>query len=55
MFEGTGTISDELTSQALAGLACVVVQRNKGSATLKQTAFGITPVTVKGGTVKVKD
>jgi len=27
----------------------------KGSATLKQTAFGITPVTVAGGTVKVKD
>jgi len=27
----------------------------KGSATLKQTTFGITPVTVAGGTVKVKD
>lgn len=27
----------------------------RGSATFKQTAFGITPVTVAGGTVKVKD
>ncbi len=27
----------------------------RGSATLKQTAFGITPVTIAGGTVKVKD
>jgi polyisoprenoid-binding protein YceI len=27
----------------------------KGSATFKQTEFGITPVTVAGGTVKVKD
>jgi polyisoprenoid-binding protein YceI len=27
----------------------------RGSAILKQTAFGITPVTVAGGTVKVKD
>jgi polyisoprenoid-binding protein YceI len=26
-----------------------------GSATLKQTTFGITPVTIAGGTVKVKD
>jgi polyisoprenoid-binding protein YceI len=30
-------------------------ERYRGSATLKQTAFGITPVTVAGGTVKVKD
>ena len=29
--------------------------RYLGTATLKQTAFGITPVTVGGGTVKVKD
>jgi polyisoprenoid-binding protein YceI len=29
--------------------------RYRGSATLKQTEFGITPVTVAGGTVKVKD
>jgi len=29
--------------------------RYRGSATLKQTDFGITPVTVAGGTVKVKD
>jgi len=27
----------------------------RGSATFKQTAFGITPVTLAGGTVKVKD
>ena len=27
----------------------------RGSATFKQTTFGITPVTVAGGTVKVKD
>jgi hypothetical protein len=27
----------------------------RGAATLKQTDFGITPVTVAGGTVKVKD
>jgi hypothetical protein len=27
----------------------------KGSASLKQTAFGITPITIAGGTVKVKD
>lgn len=27
----------------------------KGSATLKQSAFGIKPVTIAGGTVKVKD
>ena len=27
----------------------------KGSAIVKQTAFGITPVTIAGGTVKVKD
>ena len=27
----------------------------QGSATLKQTDFGITPVTIAGGTVKVKD
>ncbi len=30
-------------------------ERYRGSATLKQTDFGITPVTVAGGTVKVKD
>lgn len=30
-------------------------ERYGGSATLKQTDFGITPVTVAGGTVKVKD
>lgn len=30
-------------------------QRYRGSATIKQTDFGITPVTVGGGTVKVKD
>ena len=29
--------------------------RYRGSATLRQTDFGITPVTVAGGTVKVKD
>jgi polyisoprenoid-binding protein YceI len=29
--------------------------RYRGSATLKQTDFGITPVTVAGGAVKVKD
>jgi hypothetical protein len=29
--------------------------RYRGSARLKQTDFGITPVTVAGGTVKVKD
>jgi polyisoprenoid-binding protein YceI len=29
--------------------------RYRGSATLKQTDFGITPVTVGGGTVKVRD
>lgn len=29
--------------------------RYKGKATLKQTAFGMKPVTVAGGTVKVKD
>jgi len=27
----------------------------RGSASLKQTAFGITPVSIAGGTVKVKD
>jgi hypothetical protein len=27
----------------------------KGSGNLKQTAFGITPVTIAGGTVKLKD
>lgn len=30
-------------------------ERYRGSATLRQTDFGITPVTVAGGTVKVKD
>jgi polyisoprenoid-binding protein YceI len=30
-------------------------ERYRGSATLKQSDFGITPVTVAGGTVKVKD
>jgi polyisoprenoid-binding protein YceI len=30
-------------------------ERYRGSATLKQTDFGITPVNVAGGTVKVKD
>jgi polyisoprenoid-binding protein YceI len=30
-------------------------ERYQGSATLKQTDFGIKPVTVAGGTVKVKD
>jgi hypothetical protein len=29
--------------------------RYRGSATLKQTDFGMTPVTIAGGTVKVKD
>lgn len=29
--------------------------RYRGSASLKQTEFGITPVTIAGGTVKVKD
>jgi hypothetical protein len=27
----------------------------RGSASLKQTAFGITPITIAGGAVKVKD
>lgn len=30
-------------------------ERYRGSATLEQTDFGITPVTVAGGTVKVKN
>jgi len=30
-------------------------ERYRGSATIKQTDFGITPATVAGGTVKVKD
>jgi polyisoprenoid-binding protein YceI len=30
-------------------------ERYRGSASLKQTDFGITPVTVAGGTVKVKN
>jgi polyisoprenoid-binding protein YceI len=30
-------------------------EQYKGSATFKQTDFGITPVAVAGGTVKVKD
>jgi len=30
-------------------------QHYRGSTTLKQTDFGIKPVTVAGGTVKVKD
>jgi polyisoprenoid-binding protein YceI len=30
-------------------------ERYRGSATLRQTDFGITPVTAAGGTVKVKD
>src|SRR5262249_11614369 len=30
-------------------------QHYRGSAALKQTAFGITPITIAGGTVKVKD
>jgi MOSC domain-containing protein YiiM len=27
----------------------------KGTASLKQTSFGITPIVIAGGTVKVKD
>jgi len=29
--------------------------RYRGSANLKQTDFGMTPITIAGGTVKVKD
>ncbi|HYU77804.1 MAG TPA: YceI family protein [Vicinamibacterales bacterium] len=40
------------------GVAVKVARENgryKGSTTLRQTAFGITPISIAGGTVKVKD
>ena len=40
---------------AVAMSVTLVGGRYKGTATIKQTDFGITPISVAGGTVKVKD
>jgi polyisoprenoid-binding protein YceI len=53
------SVQGQLTLHGQTGPVTVRVTRDhghyKGSASLKQTAFGITPVTVAGGAVKVKD
>jgi polyisoprenoid-binding protein YceI len=41
--------------RSIAVAVTLKAEHYRGSATLKQTDFGITPVTVAGGTVKVKD
>ena len=52
-------VSGELTLHGMTRPVLVKVEQRgssyTGSATLKQTEFGINPVTVAGGTVKVKD
>jgi len=52
-------VSGDLTLHGQTHPVSVLVKKENGaytgSAKLKQTAFGITPVTVAGGTVKVKD
>jgi polyisoprenoid-binding protein YceI len=53
------TVIGDLTLHGQTHPVSVSVKKEKesytGSAKLKQTAFGITPVSVGGGTVKVKD
>jgi hypothetical protein len=53
------TVQGRLTLHGETRPWTVEVVRNgdhyKGSSTLKQTSFGITPISVAGGTVKVKD
>jgi len=53
------TVTGELTLHGQTHPVSVSVKKEKGayagSAKLKQTEFGITPVAVAGGTVKVKD
>jgi polyisoprenoid-binding protein YceI len=53
------TVRGELTLHGQTRAVTATVTRQeahyKGSARVKQTEFGITPITVAGGTVKVKD
>ena len=57
--EGKWTVNGELTLHGQTHPVKVEVQREKGhyrgSAILKQKEFGITPVSIAGGSVKVKD
>jgi len=57
--ESKWTVQGELTLHGQSNPVKVDVERQdgryRGSARLRQTEFGITPVTAAGGTVKVKD
>ena len=50
-----GNLALHGTGRPIAVEVTLKDERYRGSASLKQTDFGITPVTVAGGTVKVKD
>jgi polyisoprenoid-binding protein YceI len=50
-----GNLALHGTGRPIAVEVTLKGERYQGSASLKQTDFGITPVTVAGGTVKVKD
>jgi polyisoprenoid-binding protein YceI len=50
-----GSLALHGKEQPIAVEVALKGERYRGSASLKQTDFGITPVTVAGGTVKVKD
>jgi len=53
------TVQGQLTIHGQSRLLTIEVVRDqghyKGSSSVKQTSFGITPISVAGGTVKVKD
>ncbi len=57
--EGKWTVQGDLTLHGQTHPVNVDVERQdgryRGSARLRQSEFGITPVTVAGGTIKVKD
>jgi polyisoprenoid-binding protein YceI len=57
--DGKRTVHGDLTLHGQTHPVAVRLESQgdhyRGTATLKQTDFGITPVTVAGGTVKVKD
>lgn len=53
LVHGTLTLHGEM--RPIVVLVSGTQPRYRGSATLKQTAFGIQPVSIAGGTVKVKD
>ena len=54
-WEVRGDLTLHGQKQAVAVQVSLQDGHYRGSASLKQTAFGITPVSIAGGTVKVKD